>query len=216
MIIAIPDGASLDDALALVRQAFVAQSGHGSTLARYEGDSIVLTKTGHRIGKPVSGELIMGYYSRVAHLIGGRSDAAGALAMGGATPYNIGNTGDAGLDLATQVDAFANPDAYGLGNGPATPSLDAQQQSTLQPGQVDVRAIQRDQLEGLLVAIGRNEVGLALKYGPTALMHELSTLMSTGGIHEDPARPGFIVPPPSFPWLSDMTVERAKQLAGLA
>lgn len=91
---------------------------------------------------------------------------------------------------------------------------DATQQAILQAGQVDVKAISREQLEGLLVALGRNEVGLSAKYGPTKLLHELSQLMHAGGIHDDGT--GHIVPPPSWPELSDMTVERAKQLAGLA
>lgn len=91
---------------------------------------------------------------------------------------------------------------------------DAPRQATLQEGQVDVKAISREQLEGLLVAIGRNEVGLSAKYGPTKLLNELLGLMKASGITDDGT--GHIVPPPSFPELADMTVDRAKQLAGLA
>lgn len=92
-------------------------------------------------------------------------------------------------------------------------NLDAERQATLQPGQVDVKSISREQLEGLLVAIARNEVGLSERYGPTKLMHELSAFMPSG-IKDDGT--GHVVPPASFPELADMTVERAKQLAGLA
>lgn len=109
-------------------------------------------------------------------------------------------------ELATWRAAVA---AQGNGGG-----LDAERQATLQPGQVDVKAIPRDQLEGLLVAIARNEVGLSARYGPTKLLHELSAFMTAAGITDDGT--GHVVPPASFPELADMTVERAKQLAGLA
>lgn len=97
----------------------------------------------------------------------------------------------------------------GQGNG----SLDAQQQATLQPGQVDLKTLPRSQIEGVLAAIAQGE-NQSAKYGPTKLLHELSQLMTAAGIRD--AGNGCIVPPASWPELADMTVERAKQLAGLA
>ena len=90
---------------------------------------------------------------------------------------------------------------------------DARRQHELQPGQVDLKKISREQLEGVLAAIAQGE-NQSEKYGPTALLHELSQLMTAGGITD--AGNGCIVPPASWPELADMTVERAKQLAGLA
>lgn len=117
--------------------------------------------------------------------------------------------GDGSFQTEAQLTAWRGASASQGNQG----GIDAQQQATLQPWQVDVKAIPREQLEGLLVAIARNEVGLSAKYGPTKLLHELSAFMPNG-ITDDGT--GHVVPPPSFPELADLTVERAKQLAGLA
>lgn len=87
-------------------------------------DTLTLTKTGHVVRKARAdiGENIIGYFSANAALLGSRPEIAGALGMGGAAPYDIGKTGDKAIDIPIQADAFANPEAYGLGEpGGASP-----------------------------------------------------------------------------------------------
>jgi hypothetical protein len=94
---------------------------------------------------------------------------------------------------------------------------DTANQSRLQPGQVDITNMKLDpDLRYVLSLIGNNATSVQAfrTYGPTELMHQLSTLMTAGGIHDDGT--GHIVPPPSFPELAALTVDEAKQLAGLA
>lgn len=89
-----------------------------SVLAFYNASgNITLPKTNHIVPEPRPdlGENVVGYFLRVANMIGANPQIAGALFMGGATPYDIGKTGDPKLNMAIQVDAFANPSFYGLG-----------------------------------------------------------------------------------------------------
>lgn len=91
-------------------------------LAAYDVNGrVFLRKTNHTIDAPVPGEGIAYYYARVSTQIGGDPNAAGALLVN-SEPYRIGDTGDPLLDLAVQVDAFANPTPYGLG-GPGAPGV---------------------------------------------------------------------------------------------
>lgn len=90
-----------------------------SALAVYKDGGVYLPKTGHQVEAPLPGEGITYYFER----IGGNPGLSGALLMY-SEPYRIGNTGDPILDLAIQVDAFANPEAYGLG-GPGAPGVAA-------------------------------------------------------------------------------------------
>lgn len=95
-----------------------------SALAIDNGDgTVTLPKTGHRVPIAVLGEGIFYYYIRVAGSIGGEAGKAGALQLSADT-YNIGRTGSPVLDMAVQVDAYANPGSYGLG-GPGAPGVAA-------------------------------------------------------------------------------------------
>lgn len=102
--------------------------------------------------------------------------------------------------------------------------LDAERQATLQHGQTDIKRLSRPELEGVLEEMGRNgkakEMGRI--YGPNKLMRPLFAFMSASGISDigqmsgDHSLDGIVVPPEGWPELGDMTVDRAKYLAGLA
>lgn len=100
--------------------------------------------------------------------------------------------------------------------------LDAQQQAVLQPWQIDVKKLDRAQLEDLLYKLGHGESQTVFRnFGPTKLIHPLSLFMSASGINDigymsTGVPNGMIVPPEGWPELGDMTVARAKELAGLA
>lgn len=89
-------------------------------LAFYKDGGVFLSKTGHQVDKYVNGEGVPFYYGRVALQVGGNPQHAGALMLTGDT-YNIGHTGDPVLDAAVHVDAFANPEVYGLGTAGSPP-----------------------------------------------------------------------------------------------
>lgn len=101
---------------------------------------------------------------------------------------------------------------------------DAANQATLQPGQTDVKTLNRAQLEDVLADLGRNGKSAEVfrAYGPTKLLHPLSNFMTAAGISDlgtisgDAGSNGFVVPPEGWPELGDMTVDRAQYLAGLA
>lgn len=209
LIIDIPEGATHGTVTVVANP----QTPHDALYIENPDTTLTLTRTGHvvRRGRPEVGENIIGYFAANAALLGANPAIAGSLGMGGATPYDIGKTGDKGIDMAIQADAFANPEAYGLGDKGGG-GLDAKQQHELQPGQIPLKGLSREQIEGVLAAIAQGE-NQSAKYGPTKLLHELSNLMKPYGITD--AGNGCIVPPPSWPELADMTVARAKELAGL-
>lgn len=92
-------------------------------LASYENDgqNIKLHVTGHAVPTPIiPGEMVGGYFRRVASFVGADPALEGALMMT-ASAWNIGKTGDPKLDMAIQVDAFANPTAYGVGQAGQAP-----------------------------------------------------------------------------------------------
>jgi hypothetical protein len=97
-------------------------------------------------------------------------------------------------------------------------NLDAQQQGELQPGQKDVRDMDLEpDLQFVLAELGRNgnSVNAFRVYGPTRWMHQLSQLAHASGIHD--RGDGFVTAPLLFPQLEGkLTVQRAKELAGLA
>lgn len=78
------------------------------------GNTVTLGRTGNRVAAAVLGEGLLTYYMRVAASINGEVGKAGSI-LQSPDYYNVGKTGDAILDIAVQVDAFANPQAYGLG-----------------------------------------------------------------------------------------------------
>jgi hypothetical protein len=91
---------------------------------------------------------------------------------------------------------------------------DAVKQAELQPGAQDVRTFDVPQLEWVLQNINAVLSNHGATHGPMKALHELSALMQASGITD--AGNGYIVPPASFPQLSALTVQRAKELAGLA
>lgn len=93
-------------------------------------------------------------------------------------------------------------------------NLDAQQQAELQPGAQDVRAMSVGDLEWVMANINAVLSNHGATHGPMKALHELSNLMTAGGIHDDGT--GHIVPPSSFPQLAALTTQRVKELAGLA
>lgn len=99
----------------------VLDGGGDEPLAKYLPDGHVsLLKTGHTVDKAALGEGLGYYFGRVASQVGGDPNHAGAILLMGDT-YNVGHTGDPILDIAVQVDAFANAPAYGLGSSGAPP-----------------------------------------------------------------------------------------------
>lgn len=78
------------------------------------GAKVRLPRTAHIVAAAVLGEGLLTYYMRVAPSINGEVGKAGGI-LQSPDYYNVGKTGNAILDLAVQVDAYANPQAYGLG-----------------------------------------------------------------------------------------------------
>lgn len=93
--------------------------------------------------------------------------------------------------------------------------IDAIEQAKLLPGAVDVTTLPLSELEIVLADIVHVLANHGTTHGPVRALHELSNLMTAAGITEDPARPGYIIAPPSFPQLGALTVARAKELAGM-
>lgn len=121
--IEIPDGASDADILRIVHTALGVISDPpfpGDALAAYDvtRSNIILRSTDHVVPVPVEQygirENIIGYFGRVAALLGANPQIAGSIQQS-ADMYNIGKTGDWRLDMAIQADAFACPHVYGLG-----------------------------------------------------------------------------------------------------
>jgi hypothetical protein len=184
------------------------------------GPTVTLPRTGHVLPMPGEGEGFISYYQRTAPIHGGRPDAAGALAMGGASSLPS-QTGVPAIDWPINADAFANPEAYGLADPAGDAAYNARLaagQATLQPGAIDVRGMSVEELEPLLAELGSHDYARVAavfdKHGPTKWVHELSALMHASGIRDDGT--GHIVPPALFPQLGSLTVLRAQQLAGLA
>ena len=79
--------------------------------------TVTLTKTGHKVPKPQpeNGEMFVGYFQRIATLIGSNPQIAGSLFLGiGAS--EISKTGDPKVDWPINLDAFANATVYGTGS----------------------------------------------------------------------------------------------------
>jgi hypothetical protein len=134
---------------------------------------------------------------------GGGADAAGA-------PYGVDNYGRP-FKTQAEADDYFRRDAEREAN---LDGSDAVKQAELQPGAQDVRTFDVPQLEWVLQNINAVLSNHGSTHGPMKALHELSALMQASGITD--AGNGYIVPPASFPQLSALTVQRAKELAGLA
>lgn len=80
-----------------------------------------LAKTGHVVPKPQpqNGEMLVGYFQRVATALGSNPQIAGSifsLGLGSGSRYDVSSTGDPTIDWPLNLDSFANPAAYGTGD----------------------------------------------------------------------------------------------------
>lgn len=91
-------------------------------LAHYGEDrsTVVLPTTGHVVPVAKPGEGLFTYIRRVAENIGINPDIAGSIQQN-PSYYDIARSDDPLLNIAVQVDAFANAPAYGLGSAGAPP-----------------------------------------------------------------------------------------------
>jgi hypothetical protein len=127
-----------------------------------------------------------------------------------ANPFGVDNYGRPFKSQA-EADDYFRRDAEREAN---LDGSDAVKQAELQPGAQDVRTFDVPQLEWVLQNINAVLSNHGATHGPMKALHELSALMQASGITD--AGNGYIVPPASFPQLSALTVQRAKELAGLA
>jgi hypothetical protein len=133
-------------------------------------------------------------------------------------PFGVDNYGRPFKSQAEADDYFAADAAREINIGGG---LDARQQAALQPGQIDLKALDRAQLEDVLYKLGHGESQFVFRnFGPTKSLHPLSAFMMASGITDagymkDGVSSGLVVPPDGWPELGDMTVARAKELAGL-
>ncbi len=218
MNITIPDNATLSQALRIVADALDGKSSGGSDAWRSE--------TGFPKVKTINGATVMLYApinpewepSTAAKTLGQQgshvqdpSMPPGARSPSGFPLYynRIMFADETFANEAELTDWRARVAAQGNQGG-----LDAQQQATLQPGAQDVRTMDVPQLEWVLQNINGVLSNHGTTHGPMKALHELSALMTAAGITDDGT--GHIVPPSSFPQLAALTVQRAKELAGLA
>lgn len=169
--------------------------------------TVSLPKTGHRVPIAVLGEGIFTYFIRVAAAVAGNPNAAAGIQQS-ADMYNVGKTGDPRLDLAVQADAYANPSAYAISFGGGGGS-DAQQQATLQPGAIDVRTMNLQDLKWLCVNLRAVMNNHGTTHGPMAALNVLAGWLDAGIAD---AGNGQVVAPAGFPQLGALTVAEAQDL----
>lgn len=225
MQITIPDNATLSQALRIVADAMDGKSGGGSDDWR--------TETGFPKVKTINGATIMLYApvnpewepSLAAKTFGqqGRHVDDPSLPPGARSPagfplyYNRIVFADESFANEAELTQWRGAVAAQGNQG----GIDAQQQAELQPGAQDVRKFDIPQLEWVLQNINAVLGNHGSTHGPMTALHELSSFMSAAGIVDagyiaNGVPNGLVVPPASFPQLATMTVQRAKELAGLA